>query len=265
MKKLKTSEEFVNTFLYKLMRKSQCEHPNPVFIRFPDGEKQLLEVVQALYPTLKVFDRIHHQGWFEDQSLKELSHIGRRFIKDKDVLGIYLVDGVVVLYYVNWKDYCRPRLYPNADLNARYYKLAPATGKYSIHIKSSNRLQLTEYGKQVVEETFAGASNEQGKKLGNYDCFFNQATGCWQHNQSFGSKKDRMYGTDAGVMLIIRKGHIELSTYADGGMTGLVFSEKDRTAHPKNADDMTINYTLKLAKTLVDAGIVSVPKRWKEG
>ena len=28
---------------------------------------------------------------------------------------------------------------------------------------------------------------------------------------------------------------------------------------------MTINYTLNLAKTLVDAGIVSVPKRWKKG
>ena len=267
MKKQKTAEQFVNTFIYKLLRTSDGQSYPLATIRFPDGEQQLLEIVQALHPFLKVFDRIHHQGWFEDQSLSKLSHIGKRFIEGKDVLIVSLVDGKVVFSYMNW-DYLHfnhPEM--NADLNARYYNLKPAVAPYTIHIKSTNRLQLTEYGKRLVAEIFSDAPKPRNpyKLLAGYKCFFNQATGCWQHNQSFGSNADRQYGTDAGVILIIRNGYIELSTYADGGMTGLEFTGKDRTTHPKNADDMTINYTLKLAKTLVEEGVISVPKRWERG
>lgn len=266
MSKKKATEQFVNTFIYRFLKLPKGQTTPTVIIRFPDGKQQLLALVQALHPFLSVFDRIHHQGWFESQALNRLSHIGEMFIKNTDVLVVSLIDGKIVFGYRNWKSLRRsthPNL--NADLNARYYDLKPAVVPYFIRIESTTHLQLTEHGKQLVAEIvdYKPKPTDPHKLLAGYECYYNQANGCWQHRQPFGSSKDIQYGTDAGITMVIHKNSLELSTYSYGGMAGLVFSEKDRTTHPKNADHMTVNYTLKLVKTLIEEGVVLVPKKWE--
>lgn len=150
MSKKKTTEQFVNTFIYKLLKVSKGRTTPSAVIRFPDGKQQLLAVVQALHPFLSVFDRIHHQGWFEDQALSRLSDFGEELVEIKDVLVVSLIDGKIVFNYMDWGCLCTTHPNINVDLNARYYNLKPIVAPYSIHIESITRLQLTEQSSQIA-------------------------------------------------------------------------------------------------------------------
>lgn len=116
MTKLKTQDQFRDIFLSKLLR--NIEMQKPVIIRIPDGETQLLQVMQTIRPILKQTKRITNIGMFYDQSLTRLSINGRKWFQkyNLNTLLINIENNHTILLMLNWDRAIASKMIPQRKI-----------------------------------------------------------------------------------------------------------------------------------------------------
>lgn len=120
----------------------------------------------------------------------------------------------------------------------------------------TNRYKLTEDAKNTISALYDMDDKPEHTECFGYPLRYNHAIGKYIHMKSFGTKNDYEYGSYTDIVVVFDRDRLNLSVSANGGMTWLLFDERDVSHTRAFSEREVMQYTIKFVNDLMKKRVI---------